>query len=71
MAIDENMQGKGIGSLILMELEKRAKEKGAKLIILNARNTAVKFYEKYGYKIVHHSHTLYNTIPHFLMKKYL
>ena len=69
MAVEENQRGNGTGGLILKELEKRAKEKGAKYVILNARDSAVSFYEKHGYKLIQKSHTLFNTIPHFLMKK--
>ncbi len=46
MAVEEDWRGKGIGKLILDELEKRVIEKGAKKIILHARENAVKFYEK-------------------------
>ena len=69
MAVEENQRGKGIGALVLEELEKRAKEKGAKFIILNARDTAIKFYEKHGYKIVKQAHTLFGSIPHYEMRK--
>jgi len=69
MAVEENQRGKGIGAIVLEELEKRSKEKGAKHITLNARETAAKFYEKYGYKIIKESHTLFGLIPHFEMRK--
>ncbi|HKI77254.1 MAG TPA: GNAT family N-acetyltransferase [Ignavibacteriaceae bacterium] len=69
MAVEENQQGKGIGAAVLNELEMRSKKKGAKFIILNARENAVKFYEKHGYKIIKRSHTLFGSIPHFEMKK--
>ena len=69
MAVNEDWQGKGVGKLILDELEKRVVEKGAKKIILHARDNAVKFYEKHGYKVVKLSHTLFGVIPHFLMEK--
>lgn len=69
MAIENEWQGKGVGKLILDELERRVIEKGAKKIILQARENVVKFYEKAGYKIVKPSHTLFGIIPHFLMEK--
>jgi ribosomal protein S18 acetylase RimI-like enzyme len=71
MAVDEDQRGKGIGALVLTELEKRSKDNGAKYIILNARDTAVKFYEKHGYKIIKEAHTLFGSIPHFEMRKEL
>lgn len=69
MAVENNWQGKGVGKLILDELEKRVIEKGAKKIILHARENVVKFYEKNGYKILKPSHTLFGEIKHFLMIK--
>jgi ribosomal protein S18 acetylase RimI-like enzyme len=69
MAVDEQWQGKGIGKLILNELEKRVVEKRAEKIILHARDNAVKFYKRNGYKIVKTSHTLFGLIPHYLMEK--
>jgi ribosomal protein S18 acetylase RimI-like enzyme len=71
MAVENHWQGKGIGKLILDELEKRVLEKGAKKIILHARENVVRFYEKNGYQIVKESHTLFGEIKHFLMTKNL
>lgn len=69
MAVETQWRSKGIGSIVLTELEKIAADKGAKKIILHARENAVKFYEKNGYKVVSSSHTLFNTIQHYLMEK--
>ncbi|GMU94996.1 GNAT family N-acetyltransferase [Ignavibacterium album] len=69
MAVENEWQGKGVGKLILDELEKRVVEKGAKKIILHARENVVKFYEGNGYKLVKQSHTLFGVIPHYLMEK--
>jgi ribosomal protein S18 acetylase RimI-like enzyme len=69
MAVEENWRGKGIGSIVLKELEKIATDKGAKKIILHSRENAVKFYERNGYKVVKPSHILFGSIPHFLMEK--
>lgn len=71
MAVENEWQGKGVGKLILDELEKRVVEKGAKKIILHARENIVKFYEKNGYKVIKRSHTLFGVIPHYLMEKEL
>ena len=71
MAIDQQYRGKGIGSKLLAELEKRVRQKGTCLITLNARETAVGFYENHDYEIVAKSHTLYNSIEHFKMTKNL
>ncbi|ARV15766.1 GNAT family N-acetyltransferase [Polaribacter sp. SA4-12] len=51
-------QGKGIGKTLLTWLEQKAKQKGYKVIWLDAMNEqpqAFKFYKKLGYK--YHSHT--------------
>ncbi|MGA8265182.1 MAG: GNAT family N-acetyltransferase [Ignavibacteriaceae bacterium] len=69
MAVEENKREKGVGAMVLVELETRAKGKGAKYIMLNARDSAVKFYEKHGYKIVKQAHTLFGSIPHYEMRK--
>ncbi|MFH0862115.1 MAG: GNAT family N-acetyltransferase [Candidatus Altiarchaeota archaeon] len=69
MAVDESQRGRGVGSMILFELEKRLAERGAGHIVLDARESAVGFYEKHGYSIVGESHTLFGAIPHKRMRK--
>lgn len=71
MAIEQQYRGKGIGGKLLAELEKRVRQKDATHITLNARKTAVGFYENHDYEIVAKSHTLYDSIEHFKMKKNL
>lgn len=71
MAVEEGFQGKGIGTMVLEELEKIIAKKGAECAVLNARESAVAFYEKHGYRIVSKAHTLFGLIPHFKMKKEL
>jgi ribosomal protein S18 acetylase RimI-like enzyme len=71
MAVEEGLQGKGVGTIILRELEKSAKRKAADHIILNARESAVGFYKKHGYRIVGKAHTLFRVIPHYKMRKKL
>jgi len=62
MAIEDNNQGKGIGKIILNELEERLKDKGAKYIVLNARKSVSNFYKKHGYEIVGKGPLLFVTI---------
>jgi len=69
MAVEKDWQGKGIGKKILDELENKVIEKGAKKIILHARENVVNFYMRNGYKVVKPSHTLFGEIKHFLMMK--
>lgn len=69
MAVETDVQGQGIGGRILEELERRAQRAGARRIILNARDRALRFYQQHGYKVTHSSETLFNAIPHWEMQK--
>lgn len=71
MGVDTEQQGKGLGKLIIDYMERKAKQLGAKEIILQARENAVPFYKNCGYQIIKKSHLLWNKIQHFLMKKEL
>jgi ribosomal protein S18 acetylase RimI-like enzyme len=69
VAVETNEQGKGFGKLIMDEAEKISKERGDRKMILHARETALNFYHKLGYKLVEKSHLLFGEIQHFLMEK--
>jgi ribosomal protein S18 acetylase RimI-like enzyme len=69
ISVEPEWEGKGIGSIVLKELEKIVKTKGAKRIIIHARNNAIEFYKKNGYKAVEPSYTLFGEIEHTLMEK--
>ncbi|QDA60587.1 GNAT family N-acetyltransferase [Hymenobacter jejuensis] len=71
MAVHPDWQGQGIGQQVLTYLEAEARRRGLTESILHARQAAVPFYERAGYSVVAPSHTLFGTIPHFLMQKYL
>lgn len=71
MAVARNHRGKGLGEKILKQLEIVAKEKQLVKIELQARENAVKFYEKNGYTIVQSSFLLWGQIQHYLMQKFL
>ena len=70
MAVNESIQRKGLGSSIVLELEMIAKKKGAKKMVLNARENALNFYLSLGYKEIepYESDT---GIPHTTMSKEL
>lgn len=68
MAVNEKYQKKGIGKAIVTELHKKAKELKLKRIILHARDIAVGFYKKCGYKITGKGEKLFGVIPHFDME---
>lgn len=69
ISVEQEWEGKGIGTIVLKELEKIVTAKGAKRIIIHARNNAVEFYKKNGYHVVEESYTLFGVIPHTLMEK--
>jgi len=69
MAVEPRFQKTGLGSVILKKLEDEVRQLGAKYVILHARENAVLFYERHGYRIISASHTLFESVPHFLMKK--
>ena len=69
MAVSKRVQGEGIGSAVLCYLEEQAEKKGAKTIVLDAREPAVPFYMKHGYEIVGVSYILFGEIPHKKMRK--
>ena len=70
MATHPDFRRKGLGSLILEALEKRAKDVGVQTIILNAREDVVPFYERKEYVNKGKGHILYG-IQHFKMEKQL
>ena len=69
MAVDDRMQGKGVGKKIVEFMEDKAKQAGAKKINLHARSNAVEFYKSCGYKIVEKSYLMWGEIQHYLMCK--
>jgi ribosomal protein S18 acetylase RimI-like enzyme len=71
MAVDRNFQGKGLGSIVLKELEAIAKEKGRKYMVLQARENALLFYKSQGYHEIEKSYLLFGIIQHYLMRKEL
>ena len=69
MAVQEEMQGKGVGKEILRMLEQKINKQGAQKVFLNSRENAVKFYLANGYRLVKEVDSLYGVIRHFLMEK--
>ena len=70
MAVQNNQQGKGIGASMMNFAEILSRDKGYKKLIMHARETAVGFYEKLGYKVVGDKFTEV-TITHLVMEKKL
>ena len=70
MAVEEGRTSKGVGSLVLRELEERARQAGATRIVLNARDNAVPFYRRHGYHLMEQAPTLlFDSIVHRWMGK--
>ena len=69
MAVEEHLQGQGIGKKILEILEYKAKENNVTHIILNARDHVIKFYENSGYRTIEKYNGSDTGIPHTTMKK--
>ena len=69
MAVEEAYRSGGVGSLVLQALEQHAREQGARMVMLNAREGAVAFYRKQGYRLMDQTKTLFDLIPHWRMQK--
>jgi len=70
MAVQNNLQGKGIGASMMHFAEILARDKGFKKLTMHARKTAIGFYEKLGYKKVGDEFEEV-TLPHYVMEKHL
>ncbi len=64
LAVEEEYRNKGVASKILEAIHLTAKNKFIKYLILNARETAVDYFQRNGYKIVGEGQTLFGEIKH-------
>lgn len=69
MGIQEQARGLGIGRMLIDFMETRAKQHGARSMVLQARENAVAFYEKCGYRVIEKSYLMWDSIQHFKMEK--
>lgn len=69
MAVPDKLQGKGIGASIMSFAENLARDKGYKKIIMHARDTAIGFYERFGYKVKGSAFLEINLQHHIMEKK--
>ena len=69
MAVSDSYRRKGIGSKLLVSLENKARKWGCTEIILNARNSCIRFYKKHAYLEIENGPTLYGSIAHTRMRK--
>lgn len=70
MAVEQQQQGKGIGRELMLEAEKILTQENVHKIWMNARETAVPFYEKLGYSIEGEIFMIKPIGFHYLMTKY-
>jgi predicted GNAT family N-acyltransferase len=70
VAVDEASRGRNIGTELVLFAEEYSKKNGFSTMLLNARKTAVGFYEKMGYEKIGEEFLEIN-IPHFKMQKCL
>ncbi|MEO5782426.1 MAG: GNAT family N-acetyltransferase [Ginsengibacter sp.] len=70
MAVQNNLQGKGIGAAMMNYAENVARDAGYHKVIMHARKTATAFFEKIGYKTTG-KEFVEITIPHYVMEKKL
>ena len=68
MAVSPAHQRKGLGRLVMVELEETLRARGFRRFVLNARTSAAGFYEKLGYAAVG-DEFMEHTIRHVLMAK--
>ena len=51
MAVDSDVQKKGVGAAIIAYAEEVAKTKGCQTLVMNARDNVLGFYERCGYEV--------------------
>lgn len=70
MAVQNNLQGKGIGAAMMNYAENVARDAGYHKVMMHARKNTMDFYKKLGYKVVGNEFEEI-TIPHYIMEKNL
>ncbi|MBC7868371.1 MAG: GNAT family N-acetyltransferase [Gloeobacteraceae cyanobacterium ES-bin-316] len=70
MAVKDSLQRKGVGASIISFAENLSKDKGYKKIMMHARDSAIGFYEKFGY-IIKGDPFIEVNVPHHIMEKSL
>ncbi len=69
VAVSPDAAGQGLGLRVINALEVQAQQLGIKKLELNARESAIGFYQKLGYCFHEFSHLLFNEVKHFSMSK--
>ena len=69
MATRPDMRGRGLGLLVLAQLEAAAGQAGAARLWCNARTPAVGFYERAGWRVEGEEFQIAGIGPHFVMSR--
>jgi predicted GNAT family N-acyltransferase len=71
MAVANAARGQGLGRQIVEHLEAAARQRGASVIVLNAREAVAAFYQRLGYEVIGPGPTMFGAIAHVRMQKRL
>lgn len=69
VAVETNLQGKGLGKKIMQAVEQACQEQQIERLVLHARDYAVLFYQQLGYTLLGTSYKLFDVLQHFEMEK--
>ena len=69
VAVEQDLQGKGYGRLIMDVCEQASRDRGDQKMMLQARDYAVDFYLRLGYTVIEKSHLLFGVLQHYKMEK--
>lgn len=70
MAVSSNLQRKGIGASLMGFSENLARDKGCRVLMMHARESAILFYEKFGFRVTGEPFEEVG-LPHRIMEKML
>ena len=69
VAVDSELQGKGFGKKLMLNIEEYCKQRGIEKIELQSRENAVDFYLSLNYVLVEKTNLLFGFVQHYLMTK--
>lgn len=69
MAVQKNMQGMGIGESMMSFAENITRDRGYRILMMHARDSAIGFYERFGYKVRGDQFIEVNLQHHVMEKK--
>ncbi|WP_026317940.1 bifunctional GNAT family N-acetyltransferase/hotdog fold thioesterase [Algicola sagamiensis] len=71
MAVSRNSRYQGVGTLLIRRLEEIAKEQSVQHLVINARDSSIPFYKRFGYEEIGEAPTLFGQLKHQQMRKTL